>query len=137
MVKGGCFTSETKNGVAFEMQASDGYWVFMGRKDFAQSSTFGASINNSWGMCFPSHTVSRSTKSCQVKSNYVAVDMTYLQDMNVTCIGEHSKHKSKEFMIPDDAFLSLLKKIGYNQQDGFVELMPLLCCVSPEVASCR
>ena len=123
LVDSGCFTDLSNNGVLFEMFSSEGYWLFQGPRDFADNNAHGsmfASTNEA--SCQPTSTVQYHRLHPAVhRHNTVRVE----SDTNCDTSLQADDHQ-KDFLFPDESFLAIMQELGFNRNDGMLNIMPLV-----------
>lgn len=105
-----CFPDKTLNGIAFDMFSAEGVWIFCGPPDHQSYNSFGTQFSctkHSTG--FPTHTV-------HFNKHYPANNRT-----NVV------RAQSKgDFLFPGEEFQKTLEKLGFNRNNGTLNLMPII-----------
>jgi hypothetical protein len=135
-----------KSGVIFDCYASEGFWVFMGPRDTGSYRMFGNEFQNTGKyQGFPTKTV-RYNKLFppREKTNLITpIDRhNVVQDAQAghTCVHQHILQKERQvqnviyskaytditfFMFPHAGFVNVLSQLGFNQNDGIINLMPI------------
>lgn len=128
VVDGGCFLDTDTNGVLFEMFASEGFWLFQGPKDLSDCNAYGSQFDYiKRTPCFPTQTVRYHSRfPVQDPRSSVRVMNTSITDSVIkTKVGVH-----QDFIFPDEHFIKRLANMGFNRNDGILNLMPIVCYVS-------
>jgi len=118
LVDGGCFLHKSINGVLFEMHEREGFWLFCGPPDHADNNTYGTMFDFHGSCeCFPTSTVRYHEK-------FPARGM-------VVCTQREQDDKEKErcevtTLFPDEVFMRVCEKLGFNRNHSIVSLMPLV-----------
>ena len=124
LVDGGCFADVSNNGILFEMFGSEGFWLFQGPRDYSDNYIYGsvfASTNEV--ACMPSATV--RYHSLHVPSsthNTVVVPAASV----LAHAGAALPAESAAFLFPDEQFFNVIQELGFNRNDGTLNLMPLV-----------
>ena len=114
-VDGGCFTDMCVNGILFEMYGTEGFWIFQGPRDFADNYTYGSMFANTDAVtCMPTTTISYHKLFPPPEAHSTV--RIYCQDSG------HSRH----YLFPDERFFNILRELGFNRNDGTLNLMPLV-----------
>jgi hypothetical protein len=131
-----------KSGLLFDCYASEGFWVFMGPRDTGSYRMFGNEFQVTGKyQGFPTKTV-RYNKLFppREKTNLVtpygrqsvgACDTVVQQAVLHTGAAEHNVLYSSprtsitSFMFPHAGFINVLSQLGFNQNDGIINLMPI------------
>ena len=128
VIDGGCFLDTDSNGVLFEMFASEGFWLFQGPRDLSDDNTYGTQFQyNERYPCFPTQTVQFHSRF-PVKDARTAVrimNKSIPQGIIKTKTGTH-----EDFIFPDEHFFKCMENMGFNRNDGVLNLMPIVCYVS-------
>jgi hypothetical protein len=143
--------SLNKSGVIFDCWGSEGFWVFMGPRDMSSYKIFGTDFRTSKALAFPCKTVryhmqyqprdrnslvitpsvstvsSASTAECKDLVSKLAA-----HDPTQTCLHQSACRKFSGFMFPHTAFVQELEKLGFNQNDGITNLMPIVAYCTDE-----
>ena len=128
LVDGGCFLHKSMNGVLFEMHASEGFWLFTGPADHASYNTYGSIFNFQKDMtCFPTSTLKyhekfppRGTVVCTIHGGERRTDKIF----------ERTDATEIETLFPDENFMRMCEKLGFNRNNAIVSLIPLLVYIS-------
>jgi len=131
-----------KSGVLFDCYATEGFWVFMGPRDTGSYRMFGNEFQvTSKYQGFPTKTV----RHCKLfppreRSNLVTPHGRHGVGAVASCDTVASLHKQQAvhnvlyskrdtnitfFMFPHAGFINVLSQLGYNPNDGIIELMPI------------
>jgi hypothetical protein len=135
-----------KSGVIFDCYASEGFWVFMGPRDTGSYRMFGNEFQITGKyQGFPTKTV-RYNKLFppREKTNLITpIDRhNVVEDVQAghTCVHQHILQKEHQvqnviyskactditfFMFPHAGFVNVLSQLGFNQNDGIINLMPI------------
>ena len=123
LTDGGCFLHKSINGVLFEMHTREGFWLFCGPPDHADSNAYGTIFNyHGTCSCFPTTTVRYHQKFAP---RGVVVSTQRVQGTT----DEDTQEVSTLF--PDEAFMRVCEKLGFNRNHGLVSLMPLVTYACP------
>ena len=125
VVDNGCFLDNNSNGILFEMFASEGFWLFRGPRDLSDcKNTFGTQFNfDKTYPCFPTSTL-RYHSRFPVRDHRTAVRVATNSCPHVT----YKFYSDREqFLFPDENFMKTLNKLGFNRNDGALNLMPIVC----------
>lgn len=120
LADGACFLHKSINGVLFEMHATEGFWLFCGPPDHADSNAYGTIFNYHGACaCFPTTTVRYHPK--------------FAPRGVVVCTQRATDEDTPEVstLFPDEAFMRLCEKLGFNRNHGLVSLMPLVTYACP------
>jgi hypothetical protein len=128
VVDGGCFLHKNMNGVLFEMHSSEGFWLFSGPADNASYNTYGSIFNFQKDMtCFPTSTL-KYHENFPVRGTCVTtqhggeqINDTIFERKDITQICT---------LFPDENFMRVCEKLGFNRNLEIVRLMPVLQYVS-------
>lgn len=141
--------SLNKSGVIFDCWGTEGFWVFMGPRDMSSYKIFGTDFRTSKALAFPCKTVryhtqyqprdrnslvlipSVSTSSNTAESTQLAPKLA-AHDPTQACLHESACRKFSGFMFPHTAFVQELEKLGFNQNDGITNLMPIVAYCTDE-----
>jgi len=114
-VDGGCFTDMCVNCILFEMYGTEGFWIFQGQRDFADNYTYGSMFANTDAVtCMPTTTIAYH-KLFPPPETHSTVRI-YCRDTG------HTDH----YLFPDERFFNILRDLGFNSNDGTLNLMPLV-----------
>jgi hypothetical protein len=131
-----------KSGVLFDCYATEGFWVFMGPRDTGSYRMFGNEFQVIGKyQAFPTKTV-RYNKLFppRERSNLVIPHGRHDVGAIGSCDTVASLHKEQAvhnvlysnpatnitfFMFPHAGFINVLSQLGYNPNDGIIELMPI------------
>jgi len=122
-VDSGCFTDLSNNGVLFDMFSSEGYWLFQGPRDFASNTSHGSVFaSTDEASCQPTSTVQYHALHPAVhRHNTVRVQTNYTSDCSPPAEAE-----PRDYLFPDEAFMNVVQELGFNRNDGVLNLMPLV-----------
>ena len=126
IVDGGCFLDTDSNGVLFEMYASEGYWLFQGPRDLSDiKNTFGTQFNHGkLYPCFPTNTVRFHARFPMRDARTSVRIPTHKVSHNMIMGGSPVSHT--EYSFPDEAYFKQLEALGFNRNDGFMSVMPIV-----------
>lgn len=96
------------NGIVFRHCPSEGYYIFKGASDKSDLSFEFGTVWSSKTTAFPSSTIEYSKTFPPMQGN-----------TNITT------ENNKTFFFPDASFMSTLETLGWNNNNGFVTLMPI------------
>jgi len=132
-----------KSGVVFDCYASEGFWVFVGPRDTGSYRMFGKEFHmTSRNAAFPTKTV-RYNKlfPAREKTNLVTpMERRKPLQTDDTIVQQHVLQKENKmqniiyskpctnityFMFPHASFLNVLSQLGFDQNDGIINLMPI------------
>jgi len=114
-VDGGCFADLCNNGILLEMYGTEGFWLFQGPRDFADNYPYGSIFaNTNEAMCMPTCTVEYH--------NLFPAPNTH----NNVQIASADKRSHRTYLFPDERFFSIIQELGFNCNDGMLNLMPLV-----------
>lgn len=128
LVDGGCFLQKSSNGVLFELHSTEGFWIWSGPIDHASYNSYGSIFNFKNDMqCFPTCTLkyheqflARGTVVCTIHGSEQMKETIYERTEPILC----------ETLFPDESFMKVCEKLGFNRNLEIVRLMPLLQYVS-------
>lgn len=126
IVDSGCFLDTDSNGVLFEMFPSEGYWLFQGPRDLSDcTNVFGTQFNHhKLYPCFPTNTV-RFHNRFPIRDARTSVRVACRSNLhNVIFDGKPVSHA--EYFFPDETFFKNLESFGFNRNDGFISIMPIV-----------
>lgn len=129
VVDGGCFLDTDSNGVLFEMFASEGFWLFQGPKDLSDiKNVYGSQFNhNKVYPCFPTQSVRYHARfPMKDARNSVRV----LAKNRGSGVIQPDAADYEEYLFPDETFFRHLQALGFNRNDGVLNLMPIICYVT-------
>jgi hypothetical protein len=128
VVDGGCFLQNSSNGVLFELHSTEGFWIWSGPTDHASYNTFGSVFDFSKDMqCFPTCTLKYHE---QFPARGTCVITQNGGDSSKDTIYERKEPILCETLFPDESFMRMCEKLGFNRNLEIVRLMPLLQYVS-------
>ena len=127
-----------KSGLVFDCFASEGFWVFMGPLDTSSGRMFGTEFQATGRFQgFPTKTV-RYNKLFppREKSNVVtpfcrgSAHSQKMSPMHDTSAVQHIVYSRTAstttcFLFPHTGFVNVLTQLGFNQNDGIINLMPI------------
>jgi hypothetical protein len=131
-----------KSGLLFDCYASEGFWVFMGPRDTGSYRMFGNEFQVTGKyQGFPTKTVRynklfpprektnlvtpygrQTVGTCDTDVQQAVLHKSTAED-NVL-YSNHSKNLTC-FMFPHAGFVNVLSQLGFNQNDGIINLMPI------------
>ncbi len=122
LVNGGCFVERSENGILFEMNSNEGFWLFPGSTDNACGQPYGSVFNSRVSSsCFPTATVWYHDKFA---AHGAAVSCRRDANAALLCAAEDSAAYVSLF--PEEAFLRQCAALGYDRNSPVISLMPLL-----------
>ena len=128
LVDGGCFLHKSINGVLFELHASEGFWLFSGPADNASYNTYGSIFNFQKDMtCFPTCALKYHEK---FPARGTCVTTQHGGEQINDTIFERKDIAQICTLFPDENFMKVCEKLGFNRNLEIVRLMPLLQYVS-------
>lgn len=133
VVDGGCFLDNDCNGVLFEMYPSEGFWLFQGPRDLSDyHNRYGTQFNyNKTFPCFPTKTVQYHTRF-PVRDLRTSVRVH--TSSSASAIVNRENRDAEDHLCPDEKFMQQLEKLGFNRNDGVLNLMPIVYCVNDNKA---
>ena len=125
-VDGGCFADISNNCILFEMFGSEGFWLFQGPRDFSDNYAYGSVFASTNEVpCMPSSTV--RYHSLHVPTN---PHNTVMISPRARAAGEDAaapgSGPSTPYLFPDERFFNGIQELGFNRNDGTLNLMPLV-----------
>lgn len=131
---------QTKSGVVFDCFSNEGFWVFMGPRDYSSYKIFGSEFCTTSHLAFPTKAVcfhDQYVASTADASNYIKLDdrNTHQNDLFITsaktCAQQvitHNQVKCRHtgFLFPHALFIQQLEKLGFVMNDGIANLMPIV-----------
>ena len=125
-VDGGCFSDISNNGVLFEMFGSEGYWLFQGPRDFSDNYTYGSVFSSTNEIpCMPSATVRYHSLHLPTNAhNTVMINTRAPLAADMPPVEASTGHTP--FLFPDEQFFNVIQDLGFNRNDGTLNLMPLV-----------
>lgn len=130
VVDGAAFLDTDSNGVLFEMFASEGFWLFQGPRDLSDcNNMYGTQFNyNKTYPCFPTHSV-RFHSRFPVRDPRTTVRVSSQRGADGIIYENEGIHHD-EYTFPDENYFKQLAKLGFNRNDGILNLMPIVCYVN-------
>lgn len=127
-----------KSGLVFDCFASEGFWVFNGPLDTGSCRMFGTEFQVTGRyQGFPTRTVRyNSLYPAREKSNVVTPYSRFSSNAH-SIARMHNEHAAQHvvyanttstttcFLFPHAGFVSVLSQLGFNQNDGIINLMPI------------
>ena len=130
LVNSGCFVDTSSNGVLFEMHGSEGFWLFQGPTDHANSNPYGAVFNcQASGRCFPTRTVWFDAK---FPARGSVVSCTNSANKSSLAFEEHGEEREVTSLFPEETFIKQCEALGFNRNSGITSLMPILAHVGKD-----
>jgi hypothetical protein len=128
LVDSGCFLQKSGNGVLFEMHAAEGLWLFAGPANHASYCPYGTLFNFHQDMqSFPTSTFRYHD---QFTARGTVVTSQHGGSSNKDTIFERTEIKEICTLFPDESFMKVCEKLGYNRNNPIIHLMPLTQYVS-------
>jgi hypothetical protein len=128
VVDGGCFLQKSSNGVLFELDSTEGFWLWSGPTDHASYNTYGSIFN------FQKNMQSFPTSTLKYHENFPArgtcVTTQHGGEQINDTIFERKDIAQICTLFPDENFMRVCEKLGFNRNLEIVRLMPLLQYVS-------
>jgi hypothetical protein len=123
-----CFLHKSMNGVLFECHSSEGFWLWSGPPDHDSYNTFGTLFNYQRDMaCFPT-SVLRYHDKFPVRGTVVSTQ--YGNEDTKDTIYDHTHMTQIETLFPDENFMKMCEKLGFNRNHDIVRFIPVLKYVS-------
>ena len=108
-----CLTNRSPNGILYDMQSSEGFYLFKGHCDSSDTNEYGCSFHGiQTCRAFPSKTVRYHAR--------------YPPTMDTTCIQITEKNQPVSLMFPDERYYNITEQMGFNRNDGIITMMPLV-----------
>jgi hypothetical protein len=124
LVDGGCLLHKSINGVLFECHANEGFWLWSGPPDHASYNAFGTLFNYQKDMaCFPTSTFKFHDK---FPARGTVVQTQYGTENTKDTIYDHTNTTQIETLFPDENFMRVCEKLGFNRNRDIVRLMPVI-----------
>ena len=131
---------QTQSGIVFDCFSNEGFWVFMGPRDFSSYKIFGSEFSTTKHLAFPTKTVGfhdQYVASTADASNYISINATHIDELDACKGGEktstqqiitHGQVKPVHtgFLFPHSQFIQQLEKLGFVMNDGIANLMPIV-----------
>jgi hypothetical protein len=128
VVDGGCFLQNSSNGILFELHSTEGFWIWSGPTDHASYNAYGSVFDFSKEMqSFPTCTLKYHE---QFPARGTCVITQNGGDSSKDTIYERKEPILCETLFPDESFMRMCEKLGFNRNLEIVRLMPLLQYVS-------
>jgi hypothetical protein len=125
LADGACFLHKAVNGVLFEMHATEGFWLFCGPPDHADSNAYGTIFNYHGSCaCFPTTTVRYHQK-------FAPRGVVVCTQRQRALAATDEEPPLVSTLFPDEAFMRVCEQLGFNRNHGLVSLMPLVAYASP------
>ena len=126
----------TSSGVIFDCFASEGFWIFHGARDTSSHKIFGAEFRaNKDCYAFPTKTVCyHMLYACRHSQTQVTFARSAKTETKKTTVCMYAADKSKftGVMFPDSSFIAELEKLGFSNNNGITNLMPIVMYCSDE-----
>lgn len=106
-VSGGCFTNNSRNGILFDTEGIDGYWLCCGPTVESNAGLYGSQIRETMPYVFPTSAAQFFQKD--VCSGYE----TFINAEGV------------DVLLPNEKTLQIFEKMGFNRNDEIVYLMDI------------
>lgn len=127
-----------KSGVIFDCYASEGFWVFMGPLDTGSCRMFGTEFRVTGRyQAFPTRTV-RYNKLFPAREKSNVVTPLARGSGSVQCVTQmhnegddqhvlysNTVSSTTSFLFPHAGFVGVLSQLGFNYNDGIINLMPI------------
>ena len=124
------------SGVMFDCFSSEGFWIFHGARDTSSHKIFGSEFSATKNChAFPTKTVCYHTlHPCKKTQSQVTFSRTSKVDVkkSTVCVYEEDKPLFTGFMFPDSSFIAELEKLGFSNNNGITNLMPIVMYSSDE-----
>lgn len=104
-VSGGCFTDISFNGIVFDTEGLDGFWIFSGPIDTTGNFPHGMEMRSSFHQVFP-------TSSAKFATNVSS-------DVFLNNQGDY-------VMPPDENFMQVIKTMAFDRNNPVIHLIPLI-----------
>jgi len=133
-------TDTLDSGVIFDVFGAEGYWIFLGPRNTTEFSLFGSMLaHRSDAQAFPTRTVRYNalydslgaTSTVKVRADSDSQIVIH-EGLESALLGDSDCTLYNEFMIPDERFYRITEMLGFNRNDGIMNLMPLVCYVNDE-----
>ncbi len=140
IVSSATLTDQLDSGVVFDLFSSEGVWVFLGPRNTTEYSVFGSMFSHRMSSgAFPTRTV-RYNKlyASEGHANTVRVvadrttDIVLRESFDDSVRVDDGTVLYNEFMVPDERFYHITEQLGFNRNDGILNLMPIVCFTSDE-----
>jgi len=127
-VDGGCFSDLSNNGVLFEMFGSEGFWLFQGPRDYSDNYAYGSIFASTDEVaCMPTATVRYHSLHLPTNPhNTVAICARGPSPLEPLEPLEPEAAAASSFLFPDEQFFNVIQELGFNRNDGTLNLMPLV-----------
>jgi len=109
------------NGILFEIFSSEGFCFYQGPRDFSDNYTYGSVFASTNEVpCMPSSTVRyHSLHPPAAAHNTVLVAARRAAE-------DAAGGAPTAFLFPDEHFFNVIQELGFNRNDGTLNLMPLV-----------
>jgi len=127
-VDGGCFADISNNGILFEMFGSEGFWLFQGPRDFSDNYAYGSVFASTNEVpCMPSATVRYHNLHLPTNPHNTVMISARARGAD-DGPDDSAAHGSPTtpFLFPDEQFFNVIQELGFNRNDGTLNLMPLV-----------
>ena len=137
--------NECKSGVIFDCWGTEGFWIFSGPRDTSAYKIFGSEfLSHSVHSSFPTSTVRyHSQYISKHKNDVIQVQRLHEDDDSFNTAKSTVRHTQKiiynssvkkyeAFLFPNTQFLEELNKLGFRQNDGIINLMPIVAYCEDE-----
>lgn len=138
LVNNACLTDKMDSGVIFDLFGAEGMWVFLGPRNTNEYGVFGSMFaHRAEAQAFPTRTVrynklfTANNQGTRVKVRADRTSDVVVHDslQNAVC---NDQVLYNEYMIPDERFYRITENLGYNRNDGILNIMPIICYVTDE-----
>ena len=134
----GAYLPTHTTGVLFDCCSSEGFWVFAGPQNTSASNLFGSNFRvlNS-NQVFPTCTVKYheqyrpSTDTNVIALQHDKRSIGIKRQSQVTICGDTAR-KFTHYLFPHVKFVELLEHLGFDRNNGIVNLMPIVTHVTDE-----
>lgn len=133
-------TDRLDSGVVFDLFSSEGLWVFLGPRNTTEYSVFGSMFaHRACAQAFPTRTVRYNAlyasdglpNTVRVRAEHT-MDIVLRDDFQDCAQPKEQGVLYNDFMIPDERFYKITEQLGFNRNDGILNLMPIVCFTSDE-----
>ena len=125
-------TTTTKNGIINTLHPTEGIWIYRGVPRTSAGMAplgFGFGDQRKCGI-FPHGTFKLAKKHLQDKMNLPFTSVATRNNDTVVTYGCDPNNTTQQYSWPDERFFSVLQDAGWDRNNGFVELMPIIVGIS-------